>query len=701
MNNLLKILTIIIALSLLAGCSQKGYVGADLRGENGSGYYEKHELVLPDEDVVIKLVSRYDQSVALFGYGKDGSAHLYKFDLSTEKLDVINCEITESVNSICMTDSGSIGLVTYRPIEDSQDLDYTYLEISNEGAEAARFSLNFLLENESTAINGIKFSPNGLVINMINRVVVIKDEKIIESFDYRGDRGTLANSADGRVFICGLHSDGYVVDELLSDNSLDTHTLEYNYTGAFSGAQDGICLSDANCIYIVDYKTGDRETIAGTTANGINTGSLVLLSESSFLTLQDGKVFIWKPGEDGDGTTVLKLATYKPDITLWQAVTDFNNQSDDYKIEIIDYSAYDSGENSGAGLTKLNTEIISGYVPDIFDLAQLPGSNYISKGLLEDIQPYLSSNGLLEGLVHSVKDTLTQDGKIYDFVPSFRVFAVIGDSETIGEGLLLSTLMDVARRGALPEYLTREELIKIYLASLNSEHLDLSTFDESGLSQLLEISATLPAEAEISAESYSQLYSEKYSRLTSGQQMLDFATISEPVTQWQLYDSLFSHKAAYSGFPSGETKNGLALEPALRLAMSSKNKQGVWEFFNFLLTEDYQNMLSRFDSFPIMEEALRSELNEQVNRYQQQPLRMVLPDGMGDMTIDCPAPEDSLTDEIMDVIAKIDRVFDCNATLYEIIIDEASAYFSGQRGLDETVELIQSRTQLYISERKG
>jgi len=62
---------------------------------------------------------------------------------------------------------------------------------------------------------------------------------------------------------------------------------------------------------------------------------------------------------------VLTLAVLKPDWNLSDAVVRFNNANSKYRIQLNDYSEFDTADDNWAGRTRLSTEIISGKVPDI------------------------------------------------------------------------------------------------------------------------------------------------------------------------------------------------------------------------------------------------------------------------------------------------------------------------------------------------
>src|SRR5699024_7767816 len=104
-------------------------------------------------------------------------------------------------------------------------------------------------------------------------------------------------------------------------------------------------------------------------------------------------------------------------------VLNFNRSSDKYRIEVTDYSEFNTEDDYSAGLTRLNTEIISGKAPDILVVDGLPVEQYAARGLLEDLYTYLDSDGELsrDDLYQSILSALEIDGKLYTAAPSFNL----------------------------------------------------------------------------------------------------------------------------------------------------------------------------------------------------------------------------------------------------------------------------------------
>ena len=55
-------------------------------------------------------------------------------------------------------------------------------------------------------------------------------------------------------------------------------------------------------------------------------------------------------------------------------------------------------------------------------------------------------------------------------------------------------------------------------------------------------------------------------------------------------------------------------------------------------------------------------------------------------------------DYVKDFVGSLNMVYSANENVYNIITEEASAYFSGQKSAKEVADIIQSRVSIYVNE---
>ena len=720
MKRAMAIILLILLILSFAGCKEKDPTesppqkfGATLTGEGGSGLYTRKEIILQNSNDYVRRAAEGSDGIYLYCMttGDTPKGYFAKLNPETGEIESTDYSTSDSVFQIFASYDGKINTLETRPVEGSGDLTFFVREIGADGSVANELNLDFLKEYENSPIMGIVSTEQGLLISLINSVVLVNDGKIVNSFEFRGKPKKIVQSADDSYLICGIEDSGYVVAELSSDlRSTTKYTMDGEYTTPFDGmGSAGVYLADSSNLYSVDYKTGARETMINFVANGVSAlSNIIMLPGGGFFALEGmGVASIWLPSSVSAGDIVtLKLATFNSSSALTETVLGFNKQSEKYKVDLVDYSTYNTGDVLMGGLTKLNTEIIAGNYPDIYDLSVLSADTYSSKGALEDLRPFIDNDADFEygDFLGSAMETLSDDGKLYQFVPGFSVSFMVGDASVIGDKdtwtpeQFLSLANNNKDKSVLSAHTSQEDFIS-YILSFSGEDFiskknKTCSFDSATFSSLIVYAGTLPPRSEVSAEIYETNY-----QILSGNQLLDFRDTGLPISDLVVYDKLFD-QAKTVGFPTSEG-TGYAMTPYLNFGMSSssENKEGIWEFFRFMLSKSYQGKMS--DSYKVLP-VLSGELEKSIdNNVLNGPKGIPIYDPNGGKTtiLECDPPDSSTADRAWEIINQIDRVNKLDETVYSIVMDEAAAYFQGQKSLNEVTALIQSRLQLYVSEQ--
>ena len=118
-----------------------------------------------------------------------------------------------------------------------------------------------------------------------------------------------------------------------------------------------------------------------------------------------------------DEREILSMVSLSATPGLVQAVSDFNKTNDRYKVELTEYFPYAQNvtdEEWDNAIINLNTRIISGDMPDILDMSHLSVQIYQSKGLLEDLYPYMEHDPEIrkEDYFENVFEAISLDGKL-------------------------------------------------------------------------------------------------------------------------------------------------------------------------------------------------------------------------------------------------------------------------------------------------
>lgn len=423
--------------------------------------------------------------------------------------------------------------------------------------------------------------------------------------------------------------------------------------------------------------------------------------------------------------TELTLACLYLDYNLRSQIVKFNKSNPDYRIVVKDYSEYATDDDSNAGLTKLNTEIISGNVPDIIaNETEFPLAQYASKGLLEDLWPYLDADPEYsrDKLMTQPLNAAQTDGKLYRLPIDFGVTTAVGLGKVVGE-YTTWTLADVNDAlSKLPEgatvfnkYYTQAEMLK-YCIAMNAENFmnwqdGTCSFDSDEFRALLEFVKPFPAEYDWQSDA--EEYESDYTRLKNGKQLLYPTSISDFDSIYYMFAAL-DHDVRFIGFPREDGSSGNAFNASCTLSISTacRDKSGAWAFIRSTLSDDYQESIWNYPIVKSVFEAKAQEAMTQEYETDADGNQILDDDGnpipisSGGMSygnepmIELYAVTQEQYDAVLALIDSTTTFVDYDQNVLDIISDEAAGYFAGSKTVEEASKLIQSRVSLYIQEQK-
>ena len=73
---------------------------------------------------------------------------------------------------------------------------------------------------------------------------------------------------------------------------------------------------------------------------------------------------------------------------------------------------------------------------------------------------------------------------------------------------------------------------------------------------------------------------------------------------------------------------------------------------------------------------------------------------MGEITVECYAASTDDVAKMTDIINNCDRIDANDDKLLNIIIEEAEAYFAGQKTPEDVAKIVQSRATIYVNENR-
>ena len=451
----------------------------------------------------------------------------------------------------------------------------------------------------------LKFDKNG---NMVGNVIRQDAGNVL-------DGASVVRGRDGKYAAINYGDNGMKVYPLdLANGTIGTAAELAGNSYSFSfypGSGYDFYVSDNYAVY--GYNLGD--TIVTKLMSYVDSdidvwqiNNIIPISDTEFYgsyssasDWQDGvSKFTKVDPKDVKERQVITLAMASTDWTVKSRVIEFNKKNDTYRISLIDYSS-ESGEYE-EGISRMNTDIVSGKVPDIILLDDsMPTDSYISKGLFADLLPIIEKDEEIDrnDLMPNVMEAFSRDGKLYRLIPSYSIRTIVAKTSDVGEERGWTVEEAMALWDSKPEGTefiagaTRSEMLNMCMSFAGSQFVNYSTgdcdFNNEGFLNLLEFLKRFPVE--ISDDYYTDEYWSSYDSLwrtgkviTQQMYLGDFRNLN------YTEKGTFGEPITMIGFPSTD-QDGSVLVPTMQFAISakSKNQDAAWQFLRYYLTEDYQN----------------------------------------------------------------------------------------------------------------
>ena len=638
-------------------------------------------------------------------------------------------------------------------------------QLDSTGNELSRIDTSGMQEKlGADYINSMVMDPEGYFYTTVqtfgettseNKVVVLdKDQNVLFTIEEENLWGQLTLLGDGTVGMSYWREEDGQSGQVLRtiDKAAKGWGAEYplppNGGNIYTGSQKYIFYYDnGDSLYGFNKETKAGEKILSWSAANINKDELMF-----FTFLEDGRIVAmtrsW--GMNGNDMTMeLAILTetdasvLKDKVTLTYAtqylgcdernkIIDFNKSSDKYRIEIKDYSEFNTAEDYKAGLTKLNTEIAAGNVPDILNVSGLPIQQYGAKGLLEDLWPYIDNDPDLgrDAIMENVFKAAEQDGKLYQVFSTFSIQTVVGATKVVGDRMSW-TLDDLqAALATMPEGCTifgegdtKAGMLSNVLAQNMDAFVDWSTgqcsFDSEDFISLLEFCNSFPLEYDWNNVDWEE-YEDDNTRVMNGKQMLLNAYLYDIGDSLQMYEVVFGGDYSFIGLPQEDGSVGSSFSLGNGIAMSStcKDKEGAWSFMREYLMPQYadmdENMMvggmnlstNKADFEKMVERAMKKEyqLDENGNQVLDengQPIEVPkYTYGFNDLTVEVYATTQEQYDQFMALYNAIDSISTYDENIYKIVNEVAGGYFNGDKTVQDTAKQIQDRVTLYVNEQR-
>ncbi len=508
-------------------------------------------------------------------------------------------------------------------------------------------------------------------------------------------------------------------------------SIMYNYNSIQSGVTTDLIITNSSGI--LTYNLGDAEpkmimNYVNSDLSSYGVNSIQFIDEEHFIGFfydesqnsQVGAIFTYIPPEQIPDKEVLVLASSFVDFEVQTRVVKFNKESDKYRIVTKDYSSYNTSEDWTAGQTQLNNDIITGGMPDILiDSNFLPIENYVSKGLLMDIDALIAQDEELSKVefLQNVFDAFRIGGKLYQVIPGYSVRTMAAKKSLVGDRVAwtvddaMNMVKSLGPESSLVSEWTRETFLSYMMQYCGSDFVDVETgkcsFDSENFIKLLELARELPESLDVdyNDESYWEEYNAHYyTQYRENRTILKQCYIYSIRELNYTINGDFGEDVSFVGFPT-ESEQGSVISPASSFLISSKTAcpEGAWEFVRYYLSEEYQSehsymLPTRKDVF----EDFASHATEKPYYIDENGEKVEYDETywINEESIPLEPLNQSQVDAIKNFLYTVSKKEYNNEAILNIITEECGAFFSGQKSAQDVAGIIQSRVQIYVNENR-
>ena len=482
-----------------------------------------------------------------------------------------------------------------------------------------------------------------------------------------------------------------------------------------------LLIRSSSGLYGYKYSDGKREKIVDYYASNIASDSVY----RSFFTDKDNLYFMYET--DGEATDlvrykkvdpkevadrkVLTLAMTNDAHDMKKLVRRYNDSQTKYTVQIVDYSEESNPDS------KLGADISAGKVPDLYvvdsGIAGQPIQKHVSKGLLEDLTPYIEKDEELsmEDFIPAVIDSLKVDGKLYFVTPRVSLNTLVGNGAEIGmeTGWTAEEMKEYVESkpegSLLLEMPSKDSLLYNLMIGTGYQFVDWGKgechFDSADFKNIMEMCNRGAGDEDLfSADSSTASLIQSKKLLLS-----DILVAPDDIIA---FNKLYNGKASFKGFPVSEG-SGSYFSAYMGIAMSAKcdDKDGAWDFIRTMLLKDTVADDYMFTSMvPIREDVYQMKMDTltTTKEYTDEYGNTVTPREGTDSPYGVEIDTKPLTDDDIKayrtIIDSTDHFNYYDPAVMEIVSEEAAAYFSGDKSLDDVCNIIQDRATTYINENK-
>jgi len=541
-----------------------------------------------------------------------------------------------------------------------------------------------------------------------------------------GDIVCAIKPQDGKLKICRVNPDTAKIEE---------SSVTYDFTDFIKGGiipasgEYSLYIPCAKSIYGIRKDNSSIESLFDVVSSGVNPNDM-----KNFFFDNDGNINIFENDYSKFKVTARKYTECDPEElakipvltlgtdvgdTLNAFIADFNDSQSDMRIEIKDYSQYNTQENWYSGIEKMSLDCISGSAPDIFVISD--NSYKLEKmGAFADLYDYINKSTLIPSIARNFET----DGHLYSLPNVFRINTsavktkntdkkdfwtaedYINALENLPEGESLGYISyPYYPDSVATKYDIYNELLHIN-EYISEDGLSCS-FDSDTYIKMLEVCDRYPLEEYIIDDSG---FSDEENEQFQYNETMAFKNDKMLIEDLYLtgYTSYYCTKKGKMGDEDFTLIEVPECTSSDRFAISAQSdkKDLAWQFISqFFSDELYKDDELKNSTtswgFPVTKSGLEimAEKDKQPVEYPDRDYN-----GLyfyaGDESIEIGLPDDDTIKEVNEIIDNIQPSLRYSDYIETILYEEVQKFFNGDCTAKECAEVTQSRISIYLAEKQ-
>jgi ABC-type glycerol-3-phosphate transport system substrate-binding protein len=733
----------------------KGQVGS-LFVKDGRVYYLSTETVPDPTNMWAAPLEMTTSIISLLPDGTDEQVVWTHKEVNGETEETFVEHLYPSIFRV--DGSGTIWMIATTATDDRTDPDNvisTYatnlMRIDASGAELSKVDLLTIEGGSAAYAQNLAFDAAGNLYLQGGQSVLVfsaaTGQYLTSVKETTGYISSLTTDNNGKaLYITAAGMMGGATTVKTIDSAAFTADAGVNYTGSkyFMGIypgsgkyafyftyQDTMCAFDTATgtdVIVINYLDSDID--------GRTIGNIAPMGDGTFIVMKTAATYgatptLYKLAQNTDpsvaGKTTITLGAMYIDDATKNQILEFNKASKTTRIVLRDYSTYNTATDYNKGMAQMDADIIAGRAPDIISLQGLQASKYTNKGVFADMYPLLDADPNISrsDLFENVLTALSTDGKLFHIAPRISVMTLAGKASIFsGDHITTPQLNDIKKNRPDSDIvfgMTSSSWLQFDIMVNNSNYVDWvgskTSFDSQQFIDTLYFCKNLPAEIDYSNMDFSAMQT----MYSDEKALLSFVTLSG-IRVGRDQVAQFGEDVNFIGYPV-ESGSGNIITVTTDYAISSfsQHQDLAWEFIATMLTPENKSAASAGmfggggGDIPLnrhwLEEQAAIETTPVADRDFEKGVTLNVSWGGYSMPITYTNKADvdmslytdyelsqAEADAVLNAIKSATKIMSSNDQIWNIISEETSAYWAGQKSAEETAKVIQSRASIFVSE---